>query len=66
VQVEGGDVKNVTAIDASGNWSYTYTAAMAEGSYDYTAIATLGGATKTITWTNGLKIDAGYDLDVYW
>ncbi|HPN55125.1 MAG TPA: peptidoglycan-binding protein [Candidatus Moranbacteria bacterium] len=66
VQVEGGDVKNVTSIDADGNWSYTYTSAMTEGAYDYEAIATKGVNTLTINWTNGLNIDSGNDYDIYW
>lgn len=66
VQVEGGGVKNVTTIDADGNWSYTYTSAMAVGNYDYEAIATKGINTLTINWTNGLQIDTGYDYDIYW
>jgi len=66
VQVEGGDVKNVTTIDADGNWSYTYTSAMTEGDYDYEAIATKGVDTLTINWTNGLSIDTENSYDIYW
>ncbi|MFA6047315.1 MAG: peptidoglycan-binding protein [Parcubacteria group bacterium] len=66
VQVEGGDVKNVTTIDAAGNWSYTYTSAMAQGYYDYEAIATKGVNSLTLNWTNGLYIDSGITHDVYW